>query len=82
MNKTIGIVGYGKIGREVAKRAVGFGCSVIVANRSPVADKGDATEIYPLAETRPHAAALRRRGHRRRVGAGNDPADRAAPYSA
>jgi phosphoglycerate dehydrogenase-like enzyme len=50
MNKTIGIVGYGKIGREVARRAVGFGCTVIAANRSPVADKGDAAEIYPLAE--------------------------------
>src|SRR4029077_7290383 len=48
--KTIGIVGYGRIGREVAKRAVSFGCKVIAANRSPVADKGDASEIYPLAE--------------------------------
>src|SRR5258708_12879734 len=48
--KTIGVVGYGRIGREVAKRAVGFGCKVIAANRSPVADKGDASEIYPLAE--------------------------------
>jgi D-3-phosphoglycerate dehydrogenase / 2-oxoglutarate reductase len=47
---TIGIVGYGRIGREVAKRAVAFGCKVIGANRSPVADKGDASEIYPLAE--------------------------------
>jgi len=50
LGKTIGIVGYGRIGREVAKRAVGFGCKVIAANRSPVADKGDASEIYPLAE--------------------------------
>ena len=48
--KTIGIVGYGKIGREVAKRAVGFNCRVIGVNRSPVADKGDAAEIYPLTE--------------------------------
>ena len=48
--KTIGIVGYGKIGREVARRAVGFGCHVIAANRSPIADKGDAAEIYPLSE--------------------------------
>ena len=48
--KTIGIVGYGRIGREVARRAVGFGCKVIAANRSPVAEKGDASEIYPLAE--------------------------------
>jgi phosphoglycerate dehydrogenase-like enzyme len=50
LGKTIGIVGYGRIGREVAKRAVSFGCKVIAANRSPVADKGDASEIYPLAE--------------------------------
>lgn len=50
MGKTIGIVGYGKIGREVAKRAVGFGCTVVGANRSPIADKGDASEIYPLGE--------------------------------
>jgi phosphoglycerate dehydrogenase-like enzyme len=50
LGKTIGIVGYGRIGREVAKRAIGFGCRVIAANRSPVADKGDAAEIYPLGE--------------------------------
>jgi phosphoglycerate dehydrogenase-like enzyme len=48
--KTVGIVGYGKIGREVAKRAVGFGCTVIAANRSEIADKGEAVEIYPLTE--------------------------------
>jgi phosphoglycerate dehydrogenase-like enzyme len=50
MGRTIGIVGYGRIGREVAKRAVGFGCNVIAANRSPIADKGDASHIYPLAD--------------------------------
>ena len=48
--KTVGIVGYGKIGREVAKRAVGFNCKVVAANRSPIADQGDAAEIYPLSE--------------------------------
>jgi phosphoglycerate dehydrogenase-like enzyme len=47
--KTIGIIGYGRIGREVAKRAVGFGCKVIAANRSPISDKGDASKIYPLS---------------------------------
>jgi phosphoglycerate dehydrogenase-like enzyme len=46
--KTIGIVGYGKIGREVAKRAIGFNCHVIAVNRSPVTDKGDAAEAHPL----------------------------------
>jgi len=48
--KTLGIVGYGRIGRDVAKRAASFGCKVIAANRSPVADQGDAVEIYLLAE--------------------------------
>jgi len=48
--KTIGIIGYGRIGREVAKRAVGFGCKVIAANRTPISDKGNASEIYPLGE--------------------------------
>ena len=50
LGKTLGIVGYGRIGREVAKRAASFGCKIIAANRSPVADKGDASEIYPLSE--------------------------------
>jgi len=50
LGKTIGIVGYGRIGREVARRAVSFGCKVIAANRSPVADHGDASEIYLLGE--------------------------------
>ena len=35
---TLGIVGYGKIGRAVARRAGGFGMDIVVANRSPVAD--------------------------------------------
>ena len=48
--KTLGIVGYGRIGREVAKRAAGFGCTIIAANRSAVADRGHASEIYPLTE--------------------------------
>jgi phosphoglycerate dehydrogenase-like enzyme len=50
LGKTVGIVGYGKIGREVAKRAAAFDCTVIAANRSPIADKGEASEIYPLGE--------------------------------
>jgi phosphoglycerate dehydrogenase-like enzyme len=48
--KTIGIIGYGRIGREVAKRAAGFGCKVIAANRTPISDRGNASEIYPLGE--------------------------------
>jgi len=47
---TLGIVGYGRVGREVARRAAPFGARILAANRSPIADKGDAAEIYPLAE--------------------------------
>jgi phosphoglycerate dehydrogenase-like enzyme len=50
LGKTIGIVGYGKIGREVAARAAPFGCRVIAINRSPIADRGAAHEVHPLAE--------------------------------
>ena len=50
LGRTIGIIGYGRIGREVARRAKAFGCTIIAANRSPIADPGDASEIYPLAE--------------------------------
>jgi phosphoglycerate dehydrogenase-like enzyme len=50
LGKTVGIIGYGRIGREVAKRAAAFGCTVIAANRSPIADKAEASEIYPLGE--------------------------------
>jgi phosphoglycerate dehydrogenase-like enzyme len=48
--KTLGVLGYGRIGREVAHRAASFGCTVVAANRSPVTEKGDTVEIYPLAE--------------------------------
>src|SRR5947208_4718824 len=45
LGKTLGIVGYGRIGREVAKRAASFGCKIVAANRSPIEDNGDASEI-------------------------------------
>jgi phosphoglycerate dehydrogenase-like enzyme len=35
MGRTIGIIGYGRIGREVAERAVGLKCRVVVGNRKP-----------------------------------------------
>jgi phosphoglycerate dehydrogenase-like enzyme len=47
---TLGIVGYGRVGREVARRAKPFGCRILAANRSP-RDAGSAVErVYPLAE--------------------------------
>jgi phosphoglycerate dehydrogenase-like enzyme len=50
LGRTIGIVGYGRIGREVAERAAGLKCRILAANRRPVADPAPAEAVYPLAE--------------------------------
>lgn len=42
---TIGIVGYGRIGREVGKRAAGFDMKVLVNNRSPLQSGDRATAV-------------------------------------
>src|SRR5258707_8874187 len=33
--KTLGIVGFGRVGQEVVRRAAPFGCRIVAANRSP-----------------------------------------------
>jgi glyoxylate reductase len=46
---TLGIVGFGQIGRAVAQRAVGFGMKVVYHSRSPVADPiGDQLPLEEL----------------------------------
>jgi phosphoglycerate dehydrogenase-like enzyme len=50
VGQTIGIIGYGRIGREVAERAAGLKCRILAANRSPVADPAPAETVFPLAE--------------------------------
>ena len=47
---TLGIVGYGRVGREVARRAAPFGCRILAANRTPRAAENGVTQVYPLAE--------------------------------
>ena len=47
---TVGIVGLGRVGREVATRAAAFGCRVVAANRSPREPGGGVERIFPLAE--------------------------------
>ncbi len=44
-NATIGIVGYGRIGKEVGKRAAGFDMRVLVNNRSPLPEGDIATAV-------------------------------------
>src|SRR6202045_305545 len=45
---TLGIIGIGRVGQEVARRAAAFGCRILAANRSP-RQAGDGVErVYPL----------------------------------
>jgi phosphoglycerate dehydrogenase-like enzyme len=46
---TLGIVGLGRVGQEVARRAAVFGCHVLAANRSPRAAGDGVERVYPLA---------------------------------
>jgi len=50
LGRTIGIVGYGRIGREVAERAAGLKCGILAANRSPVANPAPAETVFPLVQ--------------------------------
>lgn len=40
-NKTLGVIGYGRIGRAVARRATGFGMAVVYCGREDVAFRDD-----------------------------------------
>ena len=49
-NTTLGIVGYGRVGREVARRAAPFGARILAANRSPRDPDPGVERVWPLAE--------------------------------
>ncbi|MBO0739624.1 MAG: phosphoglycerate dehydrogenase [Alphaproteobacteria bacterium] len=50
LGSTVGIVGLGRVGREVACRAAAFGCHVLAANRTPHMPEGGVERIYALSE--------------------------------
>jgi lactate dehydrogenase-like 2-hydroxyacid dehydrogenase len=58
--KTLGIVGFGRIGRAVAKRAQGFGMRVIYTdiNRAAASLENGATFYTSLEEMLPHCEVL------------------------
>ena len=46
---TLGIVGYGPVGRAVARRAAAFDCRILAANRTPRAAEPGVERVLPLA---------------------------------
>ncbi len=55
--KTIGLLGYGHIGKAIATRAKAFGMPVIVANRSSVATDATVSASFGLDQLADFAAA-------------------------
>jgi phosphoglycerate dehydrogenase-like enzyme len=49
-DSTLGIVGYGRVGHEVARRAAAFGVRILAANRSPREPEAGVERVFPLAE--------------------------------
>jgi phosphoglycerate dehydrogenase-like enzyme len=47
---TLGIVGYGRVGQEVARRAAPFGCRILAANRTPREAGPGVERVFPLAD--------------------------------
>ena len=47
---TVGIIGLGRVGREVARRAAAFGYRVVAANRSERRPESGIERVYPLTE--------------------------------
>ena len=45
---TLGIVGYGRVGREVARRAAPFGCRILAVNRTPREPVPGVEDVLPL----------------------------------
>jgi len=49
MGSTMGVIGYGAIGRAIAQRAVGFGVNVLAVDPYPVSGAPYVGEVWPMS---------------------------------
>lgn len=49
MGSTIGVIGYGAIGRAIGQRAVGFGMTVVAVDLVPAMDAPYVDEVWPVS---------------------------------
>jgi D-3-phosphoglycerate dehydrogenase len=56
--KTVGLLGYGHMGRAFAKRLRGFGCTVLAHDHDPTVITDGHAELVPLAELQARADVL------------------------
>src|SRR5215469_16266862 len=50
LGQTVGIIGFDRVGREVARRAAAFGCRILAVNRTPHPAGSGVERVYSLAE--------------------------------
>jgi D-3-phosphoglycerate dehydrogenase len=56
--KTVGLLGYGHMGRAFARRLRGFGCTVLAHDTDPSVTSDGNAELVPLAELQARAEVL------------------------
>ena len=56
--KTVGLLGYGHMGRALARRLRGFGCPVLAHDHDPTVFSDGNAELVPLAELHARAEVL------------------------